>query len=80
MHLEKCKFNFMILQINLAIGYTIFIGIMDQVRYQSIVPHHVFTIFTTLQNQFHEFYNVISQRTLKHVQDSPNGSTHLASS
>ena len=33
MNSQKCKLNFMILQINLAIGSTNYIGIMNQVHF-----------------------------------------------
>jgi hypothetical protein len=57
----------MILQTNLAIGFTIFIGIMNQVHYKGIVHRHdLVPIFTTLQNHFHALYNVSLQiKTMK---------------
>ena len=50
----------MISQTILAIEFTIFIGIMNQVHYKGIVHHHdLVPIFTTLQNHFHALYNVM---------------------
>jgi hypothetical protein len=79
---------------NLAIGSTKSIGIMNQVHYidnqfnlnvQSISLHVVnnFMIWdtylnTTSQNQFHELYNSIPQRTTQHVYDFPNHFPRLA--
>ena len=75
MNSQKCKLNFVILHINLAIGSSNFIGIMNQIHYidnqlnlnfQPISLHIVNNLmilalkFTTSQYQFYEPYNFIS--------------------
>jgi hypothetical protein len=82
MDLENCKLDFMILQTNLALACIDFIGIMNQVHYIDNqfkfelsnnfttcyeLFHDLVPIFTTAQNQYHELYNIISQRTVHHV-------------
>ena len=88
MNWQKCKPNFMILQTNLQIISSNFIGIVNQVNqfnlnFQPTSLHicceklHEKPIFTTSKNQFHKLYNFISQRTIHHIQDSPSCSPQL---
>ena len=87
---HKCRFNFMILQTNLAIGSTNFVGIMNQVHnidnqcsfnFQPISLHVVINFmiwYPYSHNQFYEWYNFMIQKTTHHVSYSPNRSTRLA--
>jgi hypothetical protein len=59
MNLEKCELNFMISQTNLAIGSTIFIGIVDWVHY---IDHQFYYMLWTswFSTHIHNFTKSIS--------------------
>ena len=64
MNSYKCKLNFKILQINLAIGSTNIIGFINLIHYidNNFTTcceqfHELVPMCATLQNQIHEMYN-----------------------
>ena len=62
MSLQKCKLNFMILQTNLAVGSTNFVGIMNQVHYVDNQLSLIFQLISlTCCEQFHDLVSIFTK-------------------